>query len=194
MEMPDHEVKRIFHQNFPCQLVRWANTSRKAVGLCIDSQAAQEPSKKPAKTSDPKTPHSFSAFTTKTMKTRILSTARLSLPLATAIAALLTSQSARALDGTWLGTTGNWTDAGTWLGGTIADGTGFTANFTDVDIAADQTITLAADRTIGKITFTDAVTSSNNLLITGANLLTEGDGRGEGRERRSHPVGGWTGV
>jgi autotransporter-associated beta strand protein len=58
------------------------------------------------------------------------------------------------------------------LDGTIADGTGFTANFTDVDIAADQTITLAADRTIGNITFTDAVTSSNNLLITGANLLT----------------------
>ena len=106
------------------------------------------------------------------MKPRILSTLRLSLPLATAIAALLSRHSAHALDGTWLGTTGNWTDSGTWSGGTIADGTGFTANFTGVDILFDETITLAADRTIGNITFTDDFFSSHNLLITGANTLT----------------------
>jgi len=106
------------------------------------------------------------------MKLHILSSARLSIPLATAIASLLSAKSASALDGTWLGSSGNWADAGTWAGSTIADGTGFTANFTGVDISADQTVTLAADRTIGNITFTDATTSSNNLLITGSNLLT----------------------
>jgi fibronectin-binding autotransporter adhesin len=106
------------------------------------------------------------------MKLHILSSARLSIPLATAIASLLSAKSASALDGTWLGSSGNWADAGTWAASTIADGTGFTANFTGVDISADQTVTLAADRTIGNITFTDATTSSNNLLITGSNLLT----------------------
>ena len=79
---------------------------------------------------------------------------------------------ASAVTGTWLGTSGDWTNAGTWSGGTIADGAGFTANFTGVDIAADETITLTAPQTIGNITFTDATTSSNNLTVTGANLLT----------------------
>ncbi len=106
------------------------------------------------------------------MKTRILSTARLSFPLASALAALLSAQSATAADGTWLGVSGDWTNPTTWSGGTLADGTGFTANFTGVNIGADRTITLAADRTIGNITFTDATTPSNNLLITGANILT----------------------
>jgi len=106
------------------------------------------------------------------MKPRILNSARLSFPFACAIAALLSFQSARALDGTWLGISGNWTDTGTWSGGTIADGVGFTANFTGADISFDDAITLGADRTIGNITFTDATTSSSNLLITGANLLT----------------------
>ncbi len=106
------------------------------------------------------------------MKTRILSTSRLSFPLASAIAALITSQTVHAADGTWLGNSGNWNATGTWFGGTIADGTGFTANFTGVNIPAERTITLGADRTIGNIIFTDATTSSHNLLITGANILT----------------------
>lgn len=53
----------------------------------------------------------------------------------------------------------------------MADGTGFTANFTGVNITSDQTITINADRTIGGITFTDATTPSNNLLISGPNSL-----------------------
>jgi len=106
------------------------------------------------------------------MKLSILATARLSFPLATALAALLAAQSASAQNGTWLGTSGNWSAPGTWSGGTIADGTGFTANFTGVNITAAQTITLAAPQTIGNITFTDATTSSHNLTISGANILT----------------------
>jgi autotransporter-associated beta strand protein len=106
------------------------------------------------------------------MKPRILDSARLSYPLAAAIAALLAGRSAKALDGAWLGTSGNWADTGTWSGGIIADGADFTANFTGVDIAADQTITLTAPQTIGNITFTDDLTSSNNLLITGGSPLT----------------------
>jgi autotransporter-associated beta strand protein len=105
------------------------------------------------------------------MKPRILNTARLSFPLATAIAALLSAQSARAADGTWLGTSGNWNAPATWSGA-IADGTGSTANFTGVNIIADQTITLTAPQTIGNITFTDDTTVSHNLTISGASILT----------------------
>ena len=83
-----------------------------------------------------------------------------------------TAPAAHAADGTWLGNDGNWNATGTWSGGTIADGIGFTANFTGVDITANRTITLAANRTIGNISFTDLTTASNNLLITGANTLT----------------------
>ena len=81
------------------------------------------------------------------------------------------SQSASAATGTWLGNSGDWNVAGTWNGGTIANGTDSSANFTGVNITADQTITLTSGQMIGNITFTDATTSSNNLLITG-NTLT----------------------
>ncbi len=53
-----------------------------------------------------------------------------------------------------------------------ADGAGNTANFTGVNILADRVITLDSARTIGNITFTDATSSSNNLSISGANILT----------------------
>jgi autotransporter-associated beta strand protein len=92
---------------------------------------------------------------------------------ALALAAItLTITPARAADGTWLGTTGNWSATGTWSGGAIADGADFTANFNGVNIAADQTITVDTARTIGNITFTDATTASNNLTLSGANPLT----------------------
>jgi autotransporter-associated beta strand protein len=77
-----------------------------------------------------------------------------------------------AAGSTWLGTSGNWNDSVIWVGGTIANGADSTASFTDVDIAADQTITLNGNRTIGNIVFTDATTPSHNLSITGTETLT----------------------
>ncbi len=72
----------------------------------------------------------------------------------------------------WLGTSGNWGSAGTWVSGVIGTGVDFTASFTGVDITADQIITLESARTIGNITFEDTPVSSNNLTISGANILT----------------------
>jgi len=92
--------------------------------------------------------------------------------LCTAFAALLPISCAHAASGTWLGTSGDWGVAGTWSGGTIADAIDSTANFTGVNITADQIINLDAARTIGNITFTDLTTSSNNLTISGVNILT----------------------
>ena len=77
-----------------------------------------------------------------------------------------------AAGGTWLGNSGNWNDSAIWAGGTIANGIDSTASFTSVDIAADQTIALNGNRTIGNIVFSDAITPSHNLTISGANTLT----------------------
>ena len=77
-----------------------------------------------------------------------------------------------AVSGTWNGISGNWSAPATWSGGTVADGTDSTANFTGVNIIADQTITLDTARTIGNITYTDATTASHNMNISGANILT----------------------
>jgi autotransporter-associated beta strand protein len=112
-----------------------------------------------------------------TVKPSILSTARLSLPLATALAALLSAQSASAQSGTWTQTAAgpfNWDDIANWSGGAgpIADGADFTASFV-ADITAAQTVSLNIGKTIGNITFNDA-TSSHDLIIGGANTLTLG--------------------
>ena len=61
-----------------------------------------------------------------------------------ALTFLLVVPLAHALDGTWLGTSGDWSAAGTGSGGALADGADFNANTT-----ADQTINLDAARTIG---------------------------------------------
>jgi autotransporter-associated beta strand protein len=107
------------------------------------------------------------------MKLRTLSTARLSFPLASAIATLLSTHSASALDGTWTQTTAgpfDWDDVANWNSGAgpIADGADFTASFV-ATLAAAQTVNLNNPKTIGNITFTAA---SNNLTISGANALT----------------------
>lgn len=79
--------------------------------------------------------------------------------------------SAQNTSGTWLGNGSAWNVSGAWSGGTIADGTGYTANFIGVDITGDVSMALGANRTIGNITFTDDTTSSHNLSLTG-NILT----------------------
>ncbi|MBI1338501.1 MAG: hypothetical protein GC164_16280 [Phycisphaera sp.] len=89
------------------------------------------------------------------------------------IMALMGDSSVFAATATWLGTSGAWSNGGIWSGGSPADGTDSTANFTGVNISADQTITLNdIGRTIGNITFTDLTTASNNLTISGSNILT----------------------
>jgi autotransporter-associated beta strand protein len=77
-----------------------------------------------------------------------------------------------AQNGTWNTTTnGTWTTDTNWVGNIIADGADNNANFT-FNITNDLNVTLGADRTIGNITFTDSTTSSNNMTISGANVLT----------------------
>ena len=98
---------------------------------------------------------------------RILSVARLSFPLATALAALfnLASPTAFAADGTWTGAagTGIWGGTGNWVSSAVASGTDFTALFTS-EYTVTQNVAVNTARTIGNITFTDT-TSSNDVNI-----------------------------
>jgi autotransporter-associated beta strand protein len=84
-----------------------------------------------------------------------------------------------AANGTWTSTAagGLWGTPGNWLGGTIADASGFSANFNTVDLSADTTVNLNSARTLTSLTFGDTNTSSAGGWIldnngNAANTLT----------------------
>ena len=85
---------------------------------------------------------------------------------------LAVATSGRAADGTWTSlTSGNWTTSSRWQA-TIADGSGFTANFGTLNPTADVTVTLNGNRTIGHLIFGDtAPASAAGWEVTG-NTLT----------------------
>ncbi len=78
--------------------------------------------------------------------------------LAVTLVAASLGASAQAGDGTWNAPIlGDWDTAGNWVGGTLADGAGFTANFTQPDLnGASNVVNLVSDRTIGNLVFADA--------------------------------------
>src|SRR5687768_3322620 len=78
-------------------------------------------------------------------------------------AALLLAQSAQAVSGIWSSNVdGAWNTATTapWVGGVVASGSGFTANFASVDITADRIVTLGEPITIGTLIFGDTNSTS----------------------------------
>lgn len=87
------------------------------------------------------------------------------------------ASSAYADNGTWtnLTTGGLWSNTANWQGGTIADGSGFTADFSTLNITADNTVKMDASHTLGNLIFGDTTSSSGWLLNNngnGANILT----------------------
>ncbi len=73
-------------------------------------------------------------------------------------------------DGTWIADAdGNWSDAGNWEDGVVADGTSATADFATLNISAPRTVTLDASRTIGNLEFADI--SGENGWILGPEAL-----------------------
>jgi fibronectin-binding autotransporter adhesin len=98
--------------------------------------------------------------------------------LITSLLFLAATLPAKAVDGTWNNIAGgSWTNTADWLGGTIADGAGSTANFNTLDLTSAATVTLDTARTIGTLVFGDPDTNSpagwiisNNNV--GANTLT----------------------
>ncbi len=67
-----------------------------------------------------------------------------------------------------------WNVAGNWVGNVIADGSGNTADFSQLDITADTTVNLTVNRTIGNLIFGDTATGTAGtwVLAGGGGVLT----------------------
>lgn len=83
----------------------------------------------------------------------------------------------QAANGTWnVNASGNWSDPANWTGGVVASGAGFTADFSTINITADNVVTLDAPFTIGTLSVQDATTASNSYLFSGTGTLTLDNG------------------
>ena len=72
-------------------------------------------------------------------------------------------------NGAWnVDASGNWSDPGNWSGGIVADGIGYTADFSAVNITADRTVTLDSSRNIGALKFGDS-SGVQNWILNAAN-------------------------
>jgi fibronectin-binding autotransporter adhesin len=69
---------------------------------------------------------------------------------------------------------GNWSTAGNWTNAAAANGAGFNADFSQVNLAADTTVTLDANYTLGSLTFGATSGSTHNwfLASSGGSVLT----------------------
>ena len=95
--------------------------------------------------------------------------------LALAIIALLATQAAKAANGTWnQNADGNWNISNHWKSGTVASGSGFTADFSTLALTADRTVALTADTTIGNLIFDD-VNGAFGWQITGSKFTLAGN-------------------
>jgi autotransporter-associated beta strand protein len=76
--------------------------------------------------------------------------------------------------GTWnADSSGNWSDTTKWSGGIPADGAGYTADFSTVNISANRTVTLDGSRSIGNLLFGDTSGSQTWTAIpTNGSVLT----------------------
>jgi autotransporter-associated beta strand protein len=98
--------------------------------------------------------------------------------LAALLAFIFASRGAIAgTNGTWTNTAsgGLWSFGGNWKTGIVADGTDGVADFSTLNITADNTVHLDSPRTIGTLNFGDT-TPSNNWTLDGngsfSNILT----------------------
>ncbi len=92
--------------------------------------------------------------------------------LALAIGLMASSHRASAqTNGTWTKTAsgGLWSAAANWSGGSVASGTGATADFSTLDITSDNTVHLNSSFTVGQLAFGDLSASNNWTLDNNAN-------------------------
>jgi autotransporter-associated beta strand protein len=88
-----------------------------------------------------------------------------------ASAFLCAASSLHAASGTWTNASGGtWGTTTNWSGGAVADGAGFTADFSTLDITANRTVTVDSDHALGTLKFKDAdETTPFNWTLSGAN-------------------------
>ncbi len=85
--------------------------------------------------------------------------------------ALPAGRSAGAGNGLWTDTTsgGLWSATSNWSGGLVANGINITADFSTLNITADDTVHLDSARTIGGLYFGDTTPSNNWILDNNGN-------------------------
>jgi autotransporter-associated beta strand protein len=83
-------------------------------------------------------------------------------------------------NGVWdVDASGNWSNTNNWSGGEVANGSGFTADFSTVSITANRTVTLDASPSIGTVKFgSPSGSQSWTLAASGGNVLTLNTGTG----------------
>ena len=87
------------------------------------------------------------------------------------IVGLCGSSVAWATNGTWTDATsgGLWSATGNWSGGSVANGTDGIADFSTLNLTADNTVHLDSARTIGQLIFGDTTPSNNWILDNNGN-------------------------
>lgn len=94
------------------------------------------------------------------------------------LALIVSAGALHAQTGTWqANANGVWSDTNNWFSGTVANGSGNTANFASINITADRIVTLDSARTIGNLIFGDTdVSSTGHWTLsnggTATNILT----------------------
>jgi autotransporter-associated beta strand protein len=82
-------------------------------------------------------------------------------------------------NGIWIANvSANWSDTTRWSGGIVADGAGFTADFSTVNITAGRTVTVDTARTIGTIKLGDIDNGSNYTITASPGISLTMDGNG----------------
>ena len=78
-----------------------------------------------------------------------------------------------AASGTWIhaASGGLWSATGNWSGGTIADGSGSTADFSSIDITANNTVHMDAPHTLTSLIFDDTDPSTTAGWIVDSNSV-----------------------
>jgi autotransporter-associated beta strand protein len=86
------------------------------------------------------------------------------------------TQNPNFISGVWTNNaSGNWGTSNNWSGGVVANGSSRMADFSTINITANQTVTLDSARTIGGLRFGDT-TGAQNWFLSGTNTLTLGGG------------------
>ncbi len=92
-----------------------------------------------------------------------------------ATASLSHPDSARAQNGTWnVDADGLWSDPGNWLGGTIANGAGNSADFSVIPITAEHAVILDTSRSLGSLNIGENALSYlyQDFVSTNGSVLT----------------------
>ena len=94
------------------------------------------------------------------------------------VVALLSPSAVRATDGVWgtAATGGLWSNTANWSGGLVADGSGASADFSTLNLTANNTVLFDAPHTLGSLRFGDTTTAFFNWTLSNngnpANILT----------------------